>query len=175
MQIIQILARLAEFDVPAERITLICIGEYAGIARFGGLGELTAEQLRELPFTNACAWLTPAALHLATQAWAAFRSPTPDGLREIAASRLGDLRFLGEAFDRLSREYPAKRDGLSLTERRLLAAVAKGAPNAGAAFVRASARETRPYLGDTSCFTMIERLARCREPLLHTCSCSLAG
>ena len=37
----------------AERITLICIGEYPGIARFGGLGELTAEQLRELPDDQA--------------------------------------------------------------------------------------------------------------------------
>jgi hypothetical protein len=43
LQIIQILSRLAELGVPAGRITLICIGEHAGIARFGGLGELTAE------------------------------------------------------------------------------------------------------------------------------------
>ena len=42
---------LAGLGVPAERITLICIGEHPGIARFGGLGELTAEQLRELPIT----------------------------------------------------------------------------------------------------------------------------
>jgi hypothetical protein len=166
LQIIQILARLAELGVPAERITLICIGEHAGIARFGGLGELTADQLRELPHTNACARLTPAALQLATQAWAAFRAPTPEGLRAIAASRLGELRFLGEAFERLSREYPATRDGLSLTERRVLAAVADGAPDAGAAFVRAGSRETRPYLGDTFCFAMMDRMARCSEPLL---------
>ena len=53
LQIIQILDRLADLDVPAERITLICIGEHPGIARFGGLGELTAEQLRELPATKA--------------------------------------------------------------------------------------------------------------------------
>ena len=76
LQIIQILARLAELGVPAARITLICIGEHPGIARFGGLGELTAEQLRELPATEACAGLTPAALELATRAWAAFRAPT---------------------------------------------------------------------------------------------------
>ncbi len=193
LQIIQILARLAELGVPAERITLICIGEHAGIARFGGLGELTAEQLRQLPATNAAARLTPAALDLATRAWAAFRAPTPESLGAIAAARLGDLRFLGEAFDRLSREYPATRDGLSLTERRLLAAVADGAPNAsaaggapnasaadgapnasaadgavdaGTAFVRASGRETRPYLGDTWAFEALQRMARAPVPLL---------
>ena len=167
LQIAEILARLADLGVPAERITLICIGEHAGIARFGGLGELTAGQLRELPHTNACARLTPAALELATRARAAFRAPTPEGLGAIAAARLGELRFLGEAFDRLSREYPATRDGLSLTERRVLAAVVDGAPDAGTAFVRAGARETRPYMGDTTCFSRMDQMAAGPHPLLR--------
>jgi hypothetical protein len=167
LQIAEILARLAGLGVPAERITLICIGEHAGIARFGGLGELTARQLRELPHTNACARLTPAALELATRAWVAFRAPRPGGLGAIAAARLGELRFLGEAFDRLSREYPATRDGLSLTERRVLAAVADGAPDAGTAFVRAGARETRPYMGDITCFGRMYRMAEGPHPLLR--------
>jgi hypothetical protein len=167
LQIAEILARLADLGVPAGRITLICIGEHPGIARFGGLGELTAGQLRELPHTSACARLTPAALELATRAWAAFRAPTPEGLGAIAATRLGELRFLGEAFDRLGREYPATRDGLSLTERRVLAAVADGAPDAGAAFVRAQARETRPYMGDSTCFARMDRMAEGPHPLLR--------
>ena len=167
LQIAEILARLAGLRVPAEHVTLICIGEHPGIARFGGLGELTADQLRELPHTNACVRLTSAAFDLATQAWAAFRAPTPEGLRGIAATRLGELRFLGEAFDRLSREYPATRDGLSLTERRVLAAVAEGASEAGPAFARALARETRPYLGDSTCFHRIDQMARGPHPLLR--------
>jgi len=166
LQVTEILARLADLGVPAACITLICIGEHAGIAHFGGLGELTAAQLRELPHTNACARLGPAALELATRAWAAFRAPTPEGLAAIAATRLGELRFLGEAFDRLSREYPATRDGLSLTERRVLAALAHGAPDAGTAFVRAQARETRPYMGDTTCFGRMDRMAAGSHPLL---------
>ena len=167
LQLIEILARLAELGVPAGRITLICIGEHAGIARFGGLGELTAGQLRELPNTNACSQLTPAALGLATGAWAAFRAPVPEGLAAIAATRLGELRFLGEAFDRLSREYPSTRDGLSLTERRVLAAVADGAPDAGTAFSRAQARETRPYLGDTTCYRRMHQIAGGPHPLIR--------
>jgi hypothetical protein len=179
LQITEILARLAGLGVPAERVTLICIGEHAGIARFGGLGELTADQLRELPYTNACARLTPAALELATRAWAAFRAPAPDDLSAIAATRLGELRFLGEAFDRLSREYPATRDGLSLTERRLLAAVADGAQgsapgsaqdgaqDAGQAVGRAWARETRRFMGDSTCFGRMDQMARGPHPLLR--------
>ena len=167
LQLTEILARLAGLGVPAARVTLICIGEHAGIARFGGLGELTGAQLRELPHTNACARLTPAALELATRAWAAFRASSPEGLAAIVAARLGELRFLGEAFDRLSREYPATRDGLSLTERRVLAAVADGAPDAGTAFVRAGTRETRPYQGDTTCFARMDRMAAGPHPLLR--------
>jgi hypothetical protein len=166
LQITEVLARLAGLGVPAGRITLICIGEHAGIARFGGLGELTAEQLRELPHTNACARLTPAALELAARAWAAFRAPDPGGLGAIAATRLGELRFLGEAFDRLSREYPATRDGLSLTERRVLAAVADGASGAVAAVVRAMGRETRPFMGDTAYFGRMDWMAQGPDPLL---------
>ena len=166
LQLTEILARLAGLGVPAERITLICIGEHPGIARFGGLGELTAEQLRELAYTNACERLTPAALELAMRAWAAFRAPSPEGLGAIAATRLGELRFLGEAFDRLSREYPATRDGLSLTERRVLAAVADGASDAGTAFVRSQARETRPYMGDSPCYGRMNRMAEGPQPLL---------
>ncbi len=166
LQIIQVLDRLRELDVPADRVTLICIGEHPGIARFGGLGELSAAQLRALPTTNACARLTPDALDLATRAWAAFTAASPAGLVTIAAARSGELRFVGEAFDRLAREYPSTRDGLSLTERRILASVAEGSQDAGTAFIRATAREARPYLGDTWCFAMMDQLAKGEHPPL---------
>jgi hypothetical protein len=166
LQLAQILDRLARVDVPPERITLICIGEHIGFARFGGLGELDGPQLAALP-TRFAVPLSAEALELARRAWAALRAPEPSGLAAIVASRSPVLRFLPEAFDRLSREYPSTRDGLSLTERRLLAAVANGAVRAGEAFVRAAARETRPFLGDTWAFAAIDRLARADTPLLQ--------
>jgi hypothetical protein len=173
LQIVQILARLADLGVPAERVTLICIGEYPGIAHFGGLGELSPEQLRELPGTAAAASLTPAAMDLASRAWSAFRAPQPTGLGNLAAERSPELRFLAEAFDRLSREYPSTRDGLSLTERRILAAVdaaGAGTPDdqrrAASVFVAAARREIRPFLGDIWCFAAMDRLVRAPTALL---------
>jgi hypothetical protein len=166
LQLAQMLARLAELRVDPERITLICIGEHLGIAHFGGLGELGAEQLAQLPATAAVT-LTVDALALATKAWAALRAPDPRALTAIVAARSPELRFLPEAFDRLAREYPSTRDGLSLTERRLLAAVAEGADTAADAFVRAAGREARPFLGDTWAFAAMERLARAQVPLLE--------
>jgi hypothetical protein len=166
LQIAQILAALGDLGVAPGRVTLICIGEYPGIAHFGGLGELEPEQLGGL--LGAATRLTPDALDLGAAAWAALRADHPGGLGAIAASRSPELRFLGEAFDRLSREYPSARDGLSLTERRLLAATAKqdGAA-AGAVFGRVGEREARPFLGDLFFFRTAARLARAPVPLVE--------
>jgi hypothetical protein len=165
LQLAQIVDRLARLEVAPERITLICIGEHVGFARFGGLGELDGPQLAALPARVAMP-LTAEAMELARRAWAALCAPEPSGLGAIVASRSPVLRFVPEAFDRLAREYPSTRDGLSLTERRLLAALANGAARAGEAFIRAAARETRPFLGDTWAYAAIERLARGEVPLL---------
>ena len=134
--------------------------------RFGGLGELQPSQLEGLP-ASAATPLSPAALELAARAWAALRAPEPAGLGAIAAARSQELRFLGEAFDRLSREYPSIRDGLSLTERRVLAATGDGWSGAGAVFGRIGAREARPYLGDVFCWRIMARLVHARVPLLE--------
>jgi hypothetical protein len=165
LQVAQILDQLARLGVEPERITLVSIGEHVGFARFGGLGELDGPQLAALP-ASAAVPLTPEAVELARWAWAALCAPDPSGLAAIVAARSPVLRFLPEAFDRLGREYPSTRDGLSLTERRLLAAVAGGATNAGQAFVRGAAREARPFLGDTWAFAAIDRLAGGDVPLL---------
>jgi hypothetical protein len=166
LQVVQILARLGELGVSPERITLICIGEYLGIAHFGGLGELDAGQLEGL-VDAAATPVTASALSLARDAWDAFRAEVPHGLATIAGTFSPELRFLAEAFDRLGREYPSTRDGLSLTERRILAAAADGAPTAGRIFARVGAREARPFLGDAFCFRIIARLAGARTPLLE--------
>jgi hypothetical protein len=165
LQIAQILAALGRLGVEPGRVTLVCIGEYPGIAHFGGLGQLEPDQLPGL--LDAATPLTAEALELGAAAWAALRAADPGGLGTIAASRSPQLRFLGEAFDRLSREYPSTRDGLSLTERRILAATPDEGASAGAVFARLGEREARPYLADLFFFRIVARLARARAPLLE--------
>jgi hypothetical protein len=167
LQVVQILARLHDLGVPANRITLICIGEFPGIAHFGGLGELDADQLARLP-GMAATTLTNANLQHATRAWAAFRAADPGELTALAATPSRELRFVAEAFDRLSREYPSTRDGLSLTERRILAAFGEEETSAGTAFMHTSAREIRPFLGDTWSFDAMSRLLTAAMPLLES-------
>jgi hypothetical protein len=167
LQLAQILAALGGLGVAPGRITLVCIGEYPGIARFGGLGQLAPAQLPGL-LPTAATTLTPEAMELAAAAWAALRAGDPGGLGPVAASRSPELRFLGEAFDRLAREYPSTRDGLSLTERRLLAAAAaEPGATAAAVFTRMGEREPRPFLGDLWGFRALGRLAGARVPLVE--------
>jgi hypothetical protein len=155
LQLAEVLARLARRGVAPERITLVSVGEHTGIAHFGGLGELDGPQLARLA-EQAATPLSAAALELATRAWAALTAPDPRGVAELARVQSPELRFLGEAFDRLAREYPSNRDGLSLTERRLLA----GAPGTRVElFLRAGRKEPRPFLGDTWAFAILDRLA----------------
>jgi hypothetical protein len=165
LQVAQILPRLAELGVAPERVTLVCIGEHPGIAHFGGLGQLEPDQLPAL--LGVATPLTAEALDLGAAAWAALRAPDPAGLGRVAASRSPELRFLGEAFDRLGREYPSTRDGLSLTERRILAATPAGGAPAGEVFGRVGEREARPFLADLFCFWIMARLAGARVPLLE--------
>ena len=165
LQIAQIVAGLRELGVAPGRVTLVCIGEYPGIAHFGGLGQLEPGQLPGL--LDAATPLTTEALDLGAAAWAALRAPDPGGLGRIAASRSPELRFLGEAFDRLAREYPSTRDGLSLTERRILAATPADGATAGTVFTRLGEREARPYLADLFAFRIMDRLATARVPLLE--------
>jgi Domain of unknown function (DUF1835) len=162
LQLIQILSRLGELGIDPSRVTLICIGEHLGVAHFGGLGELDATQLAGLA-SSAATSITEAGLLLAREAWTAFRAEDPGGLGALSSAHSPELRFLAEAFDRLCREYPSTRDGLSLAERRILAAAAEGALIAGAVFRRLGQREARPYLGDVFCWRIIERLARARR------------
>jgi hypothetical protein len=147
LQIVEILWRLR--GKPA-RIRLRQVGEHIGIPHFGGLGELAPEQLRELPEVE----LTADSIALAVRAWGALTAPEPHGLQEIGSTP--ELRFMGEAFHRLAQEYPWRRDGLSLSERRLLAST-PGTKHE--VFARAWRKEARPFMGDTFAFATLERLA----------------
>ena len=65
---------------------------------------------------------------------------------------------MGEAFNRLAQEYPWRRDGLSLSERRLLAST-PGTKHE--LFGRAWRKETRPFMGDTFAFARSTGSRRC--------------
>jgi hypothetical protein len=164
LQLVQVLATLRRLNVEAARIALVSVGEYRGIAHFGGLGELGPEQLAGLAPERQR--LTADSLDLAATAWAAFTAPDPGGLAPVAGAHSPELRHLHEAFSRLLAEYPSRTDGLSLTERRILMAAADGEATGAMVVRRAWKAERRPFLADALCWAVMRELAECKSPLL---------
>jgi Domain of unknown function (DUF1835) len=165
LQLIQVLAMLRKHGVDPKRIHLICIGEHQEIAHFGGLGELKPDQLTNLyPRREQ---LDEDTLALASAAWTTFGSDNPTPLTQTSRWTSRRLRFLTEAFARLAEEYPWRSDGLSLTQRRILAALAHESLSMQEIFGTLWRKERRPYLGDWSCFAYIRELALAPHPLLR--------
>jgi hypothetical protein len=163
LQLLQILAGLPDRPVGVE---LICVGSFPGRPGFAGLGELDPDELASLwplraPVTNEH-------IRAARAAWDVFRDTDPRGLARAAATPDARLPFLAPALRRLLEELPGARDGLSRTERQLLAAVAAGARTREQAFVEAIANEEAPFLGDTIAFERLEELGGGPQPLVSS-------
>jgi hypothetical protein len=161
--LVYLLQRLAPF-ANRTRLSLICVGGFAGVPRFVGLGQLRGEQLAALWPMRAP--VTRAQVALARRAWAALHDPMPRELNRLAALRSRALPFLPAAVARYLQEYPWVGDGLSLTERRALEAIAAGARTAVEAFGSVQDREERPFMGDAMFFAVLRDLAGGDYPVL---------
>jgi hypothetical protein len=144
------------------RASLICIGEFPGIDRFIGLGQLTTGQLATLIGTDVP--ITAEHYSIASTAWAAFRSPDPRQLLAIPDSPA--LPFLQVALRRFLAEYPSTANGLSRTEELALRALLDGPATGSALFGASQANEVRPFMGDSPFFDILQRLAAARVPLV---------
>lgn len=164
LQLIQVLDRLRGLRPERKRISMIAISDHPDRPRFGGLGELTGDQLAALlPLARP---VTQAGLDLAARAWAAFTAPAPEDLIALVGVIHPELRYLGDALRRLIQEYPSTGDGLSLTQRRILTAVDRGLDTLPKILRAHWETEARPFLGDLGCAAEIATLAGARRPAL---------
>jgi len=147
-------------------VSLICIGEFPGVDRFIGLGQLNADQLASLLPRRTP--VTPQQFTLANQAWRAFRADNPLELQALMRQLGPDaaLLFLRGAFHRLLEEYPSTKNGLSRTAQATLRALDSGPLDAGALFPATQASEARPYMGDLGHFDLVRTMAAARVPLV---------
>jgi hypothetical protein len=144
------------------RVSLICIDRFPGVERFIGLGQLTKSQLATLDGTGVP--VTGDHYAIASAVWTEFRSPDPRRLQQIPDSSA--LPFLHAALRRFFAEYPSVESGLSRTEELALTELAGGPWTAGALFGATQAREARPFMGDSTFFDILKRLASARVPLV---------
>ena len=154
-----ILTRLSErLSTRATNIELICETRAPGIPPFHGYGELTPTQIISLlPLRRPIAEEQFKAARLAWQT-AASPDRTPERLRAIA-KQVDALQFLGPALERLADEL-VDADGLSLTDRHILKTLQHhGIMTKIQLFVEASKLEPIPFMGDSTFFDRVSRLA----------------
>lgn len=163
LQLIQILDRLAAEEFTA-RLSLISVNSFQGVQNFHGLGELDAKQLKSLLPERI--EIKPAHLNLGRKAWNAFRAPHPMPLFVLAQEDTSALPYLRAALYRWFEEFPSTHNGLSRTEQQILLAAADGTQSRRDLYVKVSASEEAIFMGDTSAFWRMERLASGPKPAL---------
>lgn len=143
LQLVQILDRLADHNGPIDLMALPREGRTPLLLRHAH-----SRQLGE------------GALALARRAWTAFTAPDPHALQDLWLQGTPALPDLAPALGRALEELPASTDGLSRTERQLLARL----PATLAELVAADqAAEERPFASDA----VLESRLRALSTLVH--------
>ena len=155
LQLLQVTDWFADPDRRPGQLNLVCHDHFVSTA--------STEQL-QTDFSERRS-VSGNQLTLASRAWAAVRSPTPEPWVDLLQQDLEALPFLGSAMERLLEELPG-RNGLARSERQILRVIADGAQDPKAAFVAVQALEEVTYLGDASFFRYLERLASGAAPLV---------
>jgi len=162
--LIHLLDRLDRI-APGVPLSLICIDRHEGCERFVGLGDLDAGQLGALFGTRRP--VQAGMVETARAALRAFRAPDPSSLVAIIRAGTPELPFLAAVLKRHLQQLPWLRDGLSLTERRILEAVAADATTPSAIFRHVQNAEQARWQGDWFQFASMRDLASGPAPALH--------
>lgn len=152
-------------DMGSTKLSLICIGEFPGMPKFKGLGELRPEQLASLLDTRH--EITKAEVDLARRAWAAYRSPDPTAIEDTLAAGTAALSYLGPALRRHLQRYPSIYNGLSRLEQESLEVISQNYNGFIDIFRHVSDMEHRPFFGDTMLLKQLLDLASAAQPLLR--------
>lgn len=160
LQLIQLLDWFSGQELSKTSLSLICIGEFAGVEPFHGLGQLTPTQLHGLYPTRQP--VTAAELRLGQRAWRAFCAPDPTTIERVLSDDTAALPFLTAALRRHLEQFPAVGSGLSRTERQILQLVASGRQQPIPLFLEDQHQEEHVFMGDTVFWSYVADL--CEEP-----------
>ncbi len=165
LQLLQILDRLSGLDLGETVLEIVMIDDHPAVERFLGLGQLSPEQLRQLfPERQP---VTPEQIEVAQALWRVFRDPVTPGVLYYYSRDAPVLPFVGAALRRHVEQLPSLENGLGRTEQQALEALAAGPRRAADLFIAQSEQEESPFLGDTTFWSYLERLAEGAAPLLR--------
>ena len=165
LNLIQLLTWIREHVPPGASVSLISIDTFPGRPDFRGFGELTPSELATLFETRRP--VSDRQFAAARLGWDAFRAPTPVALDEFRRGDPSSLPFLRDALTRFLQEYPWTTDGLSRTERRVLAIAEAGAVPLSKALSRMSDDERVYHATDGDLAATADALSRTSPPLLQ--------
>jgi hypothetical protein len=151
-------------DLGKTKLSLVCVGEFPGMERFCGLGDLMPKELASL--FDKRHEVTAAEKELARQAYAALRSPDPTAIEKVREDNTSVLPYLDDALMRYLQQYPSVRNGLNRLQNSALKAVATGHFQLVDIFVQIDHREDRPFVGDTTLWQCLDGMASGRHPLI---------
>src|SRR5262249_24593623 len=138
-------------------VSLICIGEFPGLERFVGLGQLTAQQLASL--LDRRVPITERHYEIAGDVWRAFRARDPNDLAQFATANhpatTDAFPFLEAALRRFLEEYPSVTNGLSRSADLVVQALVDSPLKGHQIFTKTQALEPRPFMGDQLIYRII--------------------
>ena len=164
VHLIYLLNWFAQRELRSTKLSLICIGEFPGIGRFRGLGQLSAEQLAALFPQREEA--SPAQLQLGAKAWRVYSSPDAADLIPLMNSDLSAMPFLKRALAKHIQRFPSTSNGLGRIENVALELIANGYPSFKSLFPAFVRREPEYGLGDAQLYLEMKRLVDASTPLL---------
>ena len=128
----------------------------------GALGNLSPAQLLKLwPRRKR---VTSAQMAQAKAVWSALCAETPEPLMALVKTAMRDLPFMKAALVRHLQELPWTNDGLSLTERQILQAIAKGPLAVSEIFAAVEKRDPQPFMGDLFFWSVVRDLIDAPTP-----------
>lgn len=145
---------------PRENVFLICVGEFAGIEPFHGLGQLTPEQFAS--FFGSEKVVSAGEFAYCAQAENAFATQSRGELQELADMHSAPLEYVPAAARRLIKEFPTDENPHGHLKSLALAAVCSGLANPQEIYHNVKSNETPPmYWGDTTLWRAINEMADC--------------
>jgi hypothetical protein len=107
-------------------------------------------------------------LSAAQNLWTAFCSNSPRELYQLnlCSDRGHGFPFMSQALIRLFQEYPAPGDGLSRTQRQIVDSLLQGPRTPIEIFHYTQSREGRKFMGDWSCWRLLEGLVKAPNPMV---------
>ncbi len=158
-------AWFAEHGAPPQ-LELVGPHDFPGATRFVGLGQLPPEALRLLWARREP--IRAEQLAFGARVWKAFRAPDPRALAALVRAGTPLLPALAGALDRHLQELPSFANGLGLTHRLLLQALADdGMQRAGRLVgLVMHERDPLPGLGDIGYDLALRELAALPHPLV---------